>query len=226
MIFFVPLQKKKKKNKMRKITIRTGLLTLTAVLALLFFTLIQQLNAADSVNISNRKVEKSIVIEKIKEPIKTEKSKKINASIINHTSLKGAKIYISKQMMHLYVVTAHQDTIFASPIACGKRLGNKKKSGDMRTPEGTFSAIKIKNSSWWTHDFKDGKGEIKGAYGPYFIALKTGWNGIGIHGTHLASSIGTRATEGCIRMKNEEVRKLVKMIKSYLPLEVIVSTER
>lgn len=71
-----------------------------------------------------------------------------------------------------------------------------------------FEVIQIQNASYWTHDFRDGKGEIKGAYGPWFIRLETGWRGIGIHGTHDPSSIGTAASEGCIRMKNEDVQRL------------------
>ncbi|MDD4365864.1 MAG: L,D-transpeptidase, partial [Synergistales bacterium] len=34
---------------------------------------------------------------------------------------------------------------------------------------------------------------------------KTGWQGIGIHGTHDPDSIGTLVTEGCIRLLNENV---------------------
>ena len=58
------------------------------------------------------------------------------------------------------------------------------------------------DASYWTHDFGDGKGEIEGAYGPYFISLDTSnlsggaWDGIGIHGTHNPASIGTCASEG------------------------------
>ena len=83
------------------------------------------------------------------------------------------------------------------PIACGRALGNKEKPGDMKTPEGLFSVQQIQDASAWTHDFGDGKGEIRGAYGSHFIRLKTpGHRGIGIHGTHDPASIGTRATEG------------------------------
>ena len=68
----------------------------------------------------------------------------------------------------------------------------------------------------------DGKGEIKGAYGPYFIRLKTpGHKGIGIHGTHLPESIGEKTTEGCIRLRNEDLKRLVSLI--YPPLTVIIT---
>ena len=69
-------------------------------------------------------------------------------------------------------------------VAVGKNAGDKQRAGDMRTPEGSFTVEQVQDASWWSHDFGDGKGEIKGAYGPWFIRLKTGWRGIGIHGTH------------------------------------------
>jgi lipoprotein-anchoring transpeptidase ErfK/SrfK len=59
------------------------------------------------------------------------------------------------------------------------------------------------------HDFGDGKGPVSGAYGPWFIRLETGWKGIGIHGTHDPGSTGTRASEGCIRMKNDDLLRIV-----------------
>ena len=36
---------------------------------------------------------------------------------------------------------------------------------------------------------------------------------IGIHGTHLPESIGTRCTEGCIRLNNDDLRELKEYIK-------------
>jgi lipoprotein-anchoring transpeptidase ErfK/SrfK len=105
-------------------------------------------------------------------------------------------------------------TIGQYGIAVGKNTGDKRSVGDMRTPEGEFPIVQIQNSSKWTHDFKDGKGPTRGAYGPYFIRLGTpGWTGIGIHGTHAPDSIGTNVTEGCIRLNNEDVRTLRKMVK-------------
>lgn len=93
-------------------------------------------------------------------------------------------------------------------VAVGKNPGNKRRAGDHRTPVGTFRVRSVENSSAWKHDFRDGRGVIAGAYGPWFIRLATGWKGIGIHGTHAPESRGTMATEGCIRMSNEEVREL------------------
>ena len=77
----------------------------------------------------------------------------------------------------------------------------------------TIIIDEIDNASTWTHDFGDGKGVIAGAYGPWFISLETpGWSGIGIHGTHDPSSIGTCVSEGCVRMNNNELRILKKFV--------------
>jgi lipoprotein-anchoring transpeptidase ErfK/SrfK len=99
-----------------------------------------------------------------------------------------------------------------SAIATGKSYGNKSKIGDLRTPEGIFNISEVVDASDWKHDFKDDSlGEIAGAYGPFFIRLDVpGQKGIGIHGTHDNNSLGTRASEGCIRLKNEDLEQLVK----------------
>jgi lipoprotein-anchoring transpeptidase ErfK/SrfK len=115
------------------------------------------------------------------------------------------------------------------PVGIGENPGDKECVGDKRTPEGTFYIVSIEDSSTWEHDFLDGKGSISKAYGTWFIRLSTtsketisgkAWTGIGIHGTHAPSSIGTRCTEGCIRMKNEDLITLLKMIKVGTKVEI------
>ncbi len=134
----------------------------------------------------------------------------------------AAVILISKQEMKLQVVDFKGETVFSAPICVGKNAGNKNKKGDMRTPEGVFKVSDIHNSSSWKHDFGDGKGEISGAYGPHFIRLDVpGHKGIGIHGTHLPESIGTRDSEGCIRLENSELEKLVPFVR--VPMTVIIT---
>ena len=93
-------------------------------------------------------------------------------------------------------------------VAVGKNPGPKMRAGDNKTPTGIFSVQSIEDARAWTHDFRDGKGAIKGAYGPWFIRLRTGWQGIGIHGTHDPDSRGSMVSEGCIRMANDELEEL------------------
>ena len=119
----------------------------------------------------------------------------------------GAWIKIIKSEHRLYVMDG-DSAIKSYPIAVGTNLGQKQQPGDRRTPEGDFEVQQVQNASSWTHDFKDGKGVIQGAYGPWFIRLKTPWSGIGIHGTHDPNSIGNNVTEGCIRLHNSDLMEL------------------
>lgn len=131
-------------------------------------------------------------------------------------------ILISKQEMKLRLIDYKGNELFSASVATGKNAGNKQEVGDMRTPEGVFQVADIQHSSDWEHDFGDGKGKIKRAYGDHFIRLVVpGHKGIGIHGTHLPESIGTRDSEGCIRMNNEDLNKLVSLI--YPPLTVVIT---
>lgn len=144
---------------------------------------------------------------------------------------KGDYLLVEKSK---HLLTHYRDgrQIGSYQVALGKNPKDKTKEGDNATPEGYYEINFIKDASTWTHDFKDGKGVIKGAYGPFFIALYTGakgsfsgktWRGIGIHGTHNPSSIGTNASEGCIRLHNNELLVLKKELenKPSVPIDII-----
>lgn len=129
-------------------------------------------------------------------------------------ALSGNKVIVDKQALKLHVVCAKGDTVFTAQVCCGKNLGDKQKRGDMRTPEGTFTVTQIQNASEWQHDFGDGGGMREGAYGPWFIRLKTPpFSGIGIHGTCFPERQGTRDSEGCVRLYNHDMEKLVELVK-------------
>ncbi|MBR5131412.1 MAG: LysM peptidoglycan-binding domain-containing protein [Alistipes sp.] len=133
---------------------------------------------------------------------------------LNGDPNKADRIVISKESMTLNLFDSDGALIFSFPVAVGKNYGNKQQVGDMKTPEGDFTIQQIQDASAWKHNFGDGKGEIAGAYGNWFIRLKTpGHTGIGIHGTHAPESIGTRATEGCIRLNNADLDKLKPLVR-------------
>lgn len=141
-----------------------------------------------------------------------------------HPDMSKGLIYISKVDMTLTLADSQGEVIKTYPMACGKKSGHKRVKGDYRTPEGVFSLQQIQDASTWGHDFKDGKGYIKNAYGPWFLRLKTpGFSGIGIHGTHAPESIGTRATEGCIRLENSNIADLHDRVT--LGMTVIIGPE-
>ena len=123
-------------------------------------------------------------------------------------------IVIDKQQLTLTLIGARGDTLKTYRIACAVNYGNKTRRGDHKTPEGEFRINQILNARGIPHDFNDGKGPVKNAYGPWFLRLDVpGFNDIGIHGTHLPESIGTRCTEGCIRMTNEDIKDLKSKVK-------------
>ncbi|WP_016990087.1 L,D-transpeptidase [Flavobacterium sp. ACAM 123] len=130
--------------------------------------------------------------------------------------MKNAKfIIINKADMTLSQYNYKGDLLHKFKVATGKNYGDKIKKGDCKTPEGVFTIEEVVDASAWSHDFKDDKGEIKGAYGPYFIRLRVpGQKGIGIHGTHDNTSLGKRASEGCIRINNNELTQLVENINA------------
>ena len=122
-------------------------------------------------------------------------------------------IVIDKQNFTLTLTAPDGTAIKTYGIACGKNYGQKIKSGDHKTPEGTFRINQLLNAKGLTHDFGDGKGPVKDAYGPWFLRLDVpGRRDIGIHGTHLPESIGSRCTEGCIRLRNEDITDLKNRI--------------
>ena len=131
------------------------------------------------------------------------------------------RIVVSKRALMLYVVNENNDTIFQRPIACGENLGNKTRSGDRKTPEGDFKIKMMYDATSWKHDFSDGQGLRLGAYGPLFFRLNVpGFNDIGIHGTIFPESIGTRSSEGCVRMRNDDIKALYKHCYIGMPVTI------
>ncbi len=126
------------------------------------------------------------------------------------------RIEVSKKAKLLYVYDG--DKLFALyDIGIGK---------EGRTPEGEFKITdKIANPDWYSPD-----GRIV-AFGDKENVLGTRWLklepindtdafhiGYGIHGTWDTGSITKSLSNGCIRMKNEEVEELF----TYIPRQVIV----
>ena len=140
------------------------------------------------------------------------------------TATAGNHIFVSKKDLMLSVVSESNDTLFRCPIACGENLGNKTRTGDRKTPEGSFKITKMYDATSWKHDFGDGQGVRLGAYGPLFFRLNVpGFNDIGIHGTIFAESIGTRSSEGCVRLHNEDIVKLYRYC--YIGMPVIIGKD-
>ena len=140
-------------------------------------------------------------------------------------------IVISKMEQKLYVCEALEDDtvrLVEYPVCMGKNLGPKERKGDMKTPESTwdkpFEITEIVNASNWTHDFGDGRGAIL-AYGHWFMRLKTGFSGIGIHGsTNNENSVPGRASEGCIRLNDNDL-DVLKEQYAFKGMKVVITRE-
>jgi lipoprotein-anchoring transpeptidase ErfK/SrfK len=148
-----------------------------------------------------------------------EKAKQEQALIKQNADQKKYHVFIKKSAFTLYLLDDKNNAIKTYDCTIGKNPGQKQKRGDMKTPTGTFYVDEICDASGWTHDFGDGKGEIKGAYGPWFISINTdemskgAWGGIGIHGTHKPNVMRARDSEGCIRLQNQNVEELKKYVR-------------
>lgn len=102
--------------------------------------------------------------------------------------------------------------------------------------------IKIVYDPWWYPTTKTRRYffEKKGKFLPEAIPPNSPLNAMGkvkliilfennlkapvrIHGTNDPSSIGKRVTRGCIRLRNEDILELGKIIEKYLPIEIIIT---
>jgi len=132
------------------------------------------------------------------------------------------RVVICKKDFKLYVLDEKDSVIYQTNVCLGENLGNKKRNGDHKTPEGKFTIMSIENSSRWP----DFDGKFRASYGPWFMRLKMPrFRSIGIHGTNEPESIGTRASMGCVRLLNEEVLKLKKLVKVGTPVEILAEDE-
>jgi hypothetical protein len=130
--------------------------------------------------------------------------------LVEDTHLPEVKIVVDKTDFLLSVYDLSGKVLAQYPIAIGRApdLADKAEVGDNRTPEGSFTVTSIEDSSGWSF-------EGRPAYGPWFIALSTPpWTGIGIHGTDEPEKIGTPASEGCIRMRNEDLERLIPYVRA------------
>lgn len=147
-------------------------------------------------------------------------------------------IVISKKDYYLYVYERRgTDTVLVARYDCCLAIhkGDKTRTGDGRTPTsvgGTpFHIMSISPSGTWRHDFGDGRGSIL-SYGSYFLRLRldghrlSGNRSIGIHGsTNNRESVPGRASEGCIRLHDEDITDLHDKY-AFVGMKVIIKGEK
>ena len=180
---------------------------------------------------SDESVREHVVMDYGNRTIRTDADKTISEPQLLKSKQK-CFIVMSKKDYYLYVYEAQaEDTVLVARYDCcfALKKGNKERQGDMRTPHCTmktpFSISQIADASTWSHDFGDGRGSIK-SYGDYFLRLVTpGHKGIGIHGsTNNSESVPGRASEGCIRLKDEDIIDLRKNY-AFVGMKVVIKAE-
>lgn len=143
-------------------------------------------------------------------------------------SKKNTWLVISKKEYRVYVYeTVGGDTVLRAtfPVCYAMNTQDKTRSGDSCTPEcrdanTPFTISQIVDASAWRHTFKnDPRGNIL-AYGPFFMRLKLtgsqvpGNSSIGIHGCggyegkSNSYSVPGRDSEGCLRLRDNDLRTL------------------
>lgn len=146
-------------------------------------------------------------------------------AVVRIVSGGAERLLVSKETMRLAVVGAEGDTLALWPIACGEGLGDKVREGDRRTPEGCFVVQEILDTSRWPRPAVAGEDPAwRSPYGPYFIRLLAPpHEGIGIHGTDDETSIGLRVSAGCIRLRNDDLRALLRHVRIGMAVVVLSS---
>ena len=92
-----------------------------------------------------------------------------------------------------------------------------------KTPEGKFVIDnKLKNPVWYSPDGIYQFGDPKNVLGTRWIGFedKKGLYGYGIHGTTDPDSIGKEMSNGCVRLKNEDVEDLFDYVKTKMTVVI------
>jgi lipoprotein-anchoring transpeptidase ErfK/SrfK len=101
------------------------------------------------------------------------------------------------------------------PIAVGKH--------STPSPNGNFHiASRVVKPTW----FQPGKIVPPGPANPLGTRwMGLGYKGYGIHGTNRPRSIGTAASHGCIRMRNQDVEELFNLVQVGDPVDLVTEVD-
>ncbi len=97
-----------------------------------------------------------------------------------------------------------------------------------RTPPGTFElGVKQRDPAWYNKGKKYDFGSPENILGSRWMALTaTGTTspdlkGYGIHGTNDPSNVGKPTSNGCVRMRNEDINELFAVTPMKTPVEIV-----
>ncbi|NLY92021.1 MAG: L,D-transpeptidase [Firmicutes bacterium] len=101
------------------------------------------------------------------------------------------------------------------PVAVGRKV--------TPTPVGSFTIKNIiKNPTWYPVGRDPVPPGVDNPLGGYWLGLSI--SGYGIHGNNKPTSIGHPESNGCIRMHNQDVELLVRLVQVGTPVEILYRT--
>lgn len=120
----------------------------------------------------------------------------------------GTKLIVDKSTFTL-TVYRNGKAMRTFPIAYGANPDgrDKQKVGDSRTPEGDFKIISRERRQYV-------------GVATRWLQLSTRWGDIGIHGTPMPMSMGSRASHGCVRMYSQDSLELFQMVRTGTPVSI------
>ena len=146
-------------------------------------------------------------------PAKTPGAKTTAAT--TNTKTMATKLVLNLKERRVYAY--NEDKVLMSyPVAIGKK--------GWETPTGNFKVTQMIKDPVWQNPW-NGKivpASPKGPIGERWIGFwSDGKNTIGFHGTPTLKSLGTAASHGCVRMRNEDVKVLFEVVTPGLPVVVV-----
>ena len=146
-------------------------------------------------------------------PAKTPGAKTTAAT--TNTKTMATKLLLNLKERRVYAY--NEDKVLMSfPVAIGKK--------GWETPTGNFKVTQMIKDPVWQNPW-NGKivpASPKGPIGERWIGFwSDGKNTIGFHGTPTVKSLGTAASHGCVRMRNEDVKVLFEVVTPGLPVVVV-----
>jgi lipoprotein-anchoring transpeptidase ErfK/SrfK/SH3-like domain-containing protein len=139
-------------------------------------------------------------------------SSKLDQIVVNKANF-TATLYSDGKVVRIY------------PIAYGSNPdgGNKQATGDRRTPEGAFKIVNKAVNPYYAAKNIPG-GAPNNPFGTRWMGLNTWGGSIGLHGTSAPSSIGSRASQGCVRMFTPDAEELFELVKVGTPVIITSAT--
>jgi len=148
-------------------------------------------------------------IEKLPEPVKTPAVPESSAGFILAVDKVKKELLVLEETEESFRVVERYN------VSYGERKGDKKKEGDLMTPEGVYQIVAVKSDA-----------QLPARYGPGAFVLnypndldrkqgKTG-SGIWIHGSGLGENV--KETEGCVEVNDMDIVALAKFAEKGTPV--------